>query len=208
MAVINRENIILIDSNQDEGRDFSQGLEDTTGLSWRVLDYKSNEGRTASGSNIIRYLKYFIFPFKIFLNRRNFGSIVAWQQFYGLNFGFYCRLFGVEKTNRITVMTFIYKRKNGILGFIYHKYIKYIVTSGYIDLFTCTADKERQLYSSLFNVSLEKFAFVPWGGVINHSEEAPVDRALSTQQYSWFRRSRCPSDLSTRERPARYRVWP
>lgn len=177
------ENIVLIDSTQEEGKDFSQALQDITGLNWKVIDCRSNEGRTKKGANILRYYKYFLFPLKIFFRRKKIKNIIAWQQFYGLNFAFYCRLFRVKKISKVTIMTFIYKKKSGIIGQIYHKYINYIVTSGYIDLFTCTAAVERELYSKMFNIDIDKFAFVPWGGVINHSQEAQIDTSLAQQQF-------------------------
>ncbi|MGE5627284.1 MAG: glycosyltransferase [Solirubrobacterales bacterium] len=179
----NIENIVLIDSSQEEGKDFRQALQDVTGLNWQVVDYRSNEGRVRKSANILRYLKYFLFPLKIFFKRNEIKNIVAWQQFYGLNFAFYCRLFKVKKINKITVMTFIYKKKSGIVGLIYHKYMTYIVKSGYIDLFTCTSDTERELYSKMFDLNINKFAFVPWGGVINHSQEAQIDETLAKQQF-------------------------
>ena len=176
------DNIVLIDSNQEEGKDFCKALFDITELEWKVLDYKSNGSRTNKIDNLERYLKYFIFPFRIFLHRKRIKNIIAWQQFYGLIFAFYCRLFHVKKVNSLTAMTFIYKKKKGVIGIIYHKFIKYIVTSEYIDIFTCTADKERELYSTLFNVDIEKFVFVPWGGVLDHSKDVDEDE-LRKQDY-------------------------
>lgn len=182
MKIRRSDNIVLIDSNQEEGKEFRKALYDTTGIEWQVLDYKSNGSRTNWVSNISRYLKYFVFPFRFFLDRKNIKNIIAWQQFYGLIFAFYCRLFHVKKVNTLIVMTFIYKKKIGFIGDIYHKFMKYIVASGYIDLFTCTADRERELYSKLFNVDIDKFVFVPWGGVLDHSNEVCEDE-LSKQKY-------------------------
>lgn len=171
------KNIILIDTVPEDGQAFCRALSEQTQLEWSLVDYISNEGRTNWYANIIRYLKYFFFPLFIFFHRRNVDNIVAWQQFYGLIFAFYCRLFRVKKRQSLLIMTFIYKKKKGLVGKIYHKFIEYIVTGKYIDLIICTSDKERIMYSDLFGVSLRKFAFVPWG-VLDHTAETCIDETF------------------------------
>ena len=157
------KNIILIDTNPDEGKNFCKALSESTQIEWHLIDCISNKGRTHKYINIIRYFKYFIFPLRIFLNRKKIDNIVTWQQFYGLIYAFYCRFFHIKKKQSLLIMTFIYKRKKGIIGKIYHQFIKYIITSKYIDILICTTNKERFIYSELFNVNINKFVFVPWG---------------------------------------------
>lgn len=62
------------------------------------------------GGNVIRYLRYFTFPWKVFLHRKKYDCILGWQQFYAINFAFYCRLFQVRKTNKVVALNFTYKR--------------------------------------------------------------------------------------------------
>ncbi len=130
-------------------------------------------------SNIIRYCKYFSFPFKVFLKRKKYENIIAWQQFYGLMYAFYCRLFHVKKHNKLIVMTFIYKEKQGFLGKIYYKFMKYIVQSKYVDKFVCFSEKECEYYAKVFNVSQDKFRFCNLG-----IEEIIVENNMDNSQKS------------------------
>lgn len=84
---------------------------------------------------LIRYAKYFLTPMKIAKNRNNYGKVLAWQQFYGLILAFYFRLMHVKESPEIVVLTFIYKPKKSLIGKIYDKFMRYIVTSGYIKYF-------------------------------------------------------------------------
>ena len=131
------KNIILIDFPKKENWDFKNSLEEQTNLKWEEEESVSNQRRKNKLSNIIRYLKYFIFPLKIFLKRKNYQNIVAWQQFYGVLYAFYSRLFHSKKYNKLIIMTFIYKEKKGLIGKIYYKFVKYAIQNEYIDKFIC-----------------------------------------------------------------------
>lgn len=159
---MNKKNIVLIDSSEKEGRDFIRGLEDATNQKWHLLVESSNDRRTKS-KEIKRYFKYFWVPFRTFINRKKYGDIIAWQQFYGILFAFYCRLFHVKKSNKLIVMSFIYKEKTGIKGKFYKWLINYVVTSKYVDAFTSVASIQCEKFSKEFKVSKEKFQFIPWG---------------------------------------------
>ena len=86
-------NLILIDFPKIEDWEFKKLLNETTNLVWEEAEAISNKGRKNKIYNIIRYFKYFSFPFHIFLNRKKYKNIIAWQLFYGLLYAFYCRLF-------------------------------------------------------------------------------------------------------------------
>ena len=159
---MNKKNIVLIDSSAEEGRDFIKGLEDATHKKWELIVETSND-RRSKGKEFKRYLKYFWIPFRTFLKRKQYGDIVAWQQFYGIMFAFYCRLFHVQKVNKLIVMSFIYKEKTGLKGKLYKWLIKYVVTSNYVDCFTSVASVQCDKFSKIFNVPKDKFRFIPWG---------------------------------------------
>lgn len=160
---IEEKNIILIDFKDNKDWKFKDVLEKETNLKWKVIETVSNNERKNKLSNIIRYLKYFLCPFSIFLDKEKYKNIIAWQQFYGLIYAFYCRLFHSKKYNKLVVMTFIYKKKDGMIGKIYYKFMKYIVQSKYIDKFVCFSKKECEDYSTIFNVPKEKFEFCTLG---------------------------------------------
>lgn len=169
------ENIILIDSDLQEAQDFVIGLQEESGKEWKVIVCNSNKPRTNRLYNYLRYFKYFMFPFQIFLKRKIYNDIIAWQQFYGVIFSFYCRLFKVKKSNRLCIMTFIYKEKSGLLGKIYEKFVDFALCNGeYIDAITCTAKTEMKYYSDKFNIPFEKFTFVPWG-ILDYAKESEYD---------------------------------
>ena len=127
------KNVVLADCLQEELIDFKDGLEKSTGLNWIIESTVSNWGRASSIRNLQRYFRYFSVPFKTFIKRKNYNYIIGWQQFYALNFCFFCRLFHVKKTVKVFVTNFTYKQKSGVIGKIYYKYMKYIVSSRYVD---------------------------------------------------------------------------
>ena len=157
-----KQNIIIIDSDEKEGKDFKNGVEAGTGQDWKLLVKNSND-RSSKFANFIRYMKYALVPLGVFIRRKKYDSIITWQQFYGLFFAFYCRLFRVKKVNTLVVMTFIYKEKKGICGKIYRKFFDYVVHSKYIDCYTCVANVECENYSRIFHLPKQKFEYVQWG---------------------------------------------
>lgn len=156
-------NVILTDSVKEELNDLKEGLEVSTKEKWIIYSQVSNWGRTSIWKKFKRLWIYFYAPFKIFLNRKKFKRLVGWQQFYTLIYCFYCRLFHVKKVNEVYVINFVYKKKKGILGKIYHKFLKYIVTSKYIDLLYVSSYKYMEQLSNDFGVSINKFRLLPFG---------------------------------------------
>lgn len=156
-------NIALFDSSEQEAKDFIAGLEQETGLDWEAKVYTSNQGRKTRLGNLIRYAKYFAFPFQIFLNRKKYDVIVGWQAFYGLVFAFYCRLFRVKKVNRLLIKNLIYKPKKGLVGKLYFAFMKYIIKSEYVDIFVCSAETHCDYCAEVFDEPRERFVFLPFG---------------------------------------------
>lgn len=124
----------------------------------------SNRNHGSILQKLIRYVKYFATPLKVFVHRKEYAHILGWQQFYGLILAFYFQLFKVENAPDITVMTFIYKPKTlPIIGGWYEKFVRYCVTSNYIKKIIVFSEKERRHYASLFDVPEEKFVAVRLG---------------------------------------------
>ena len=157
-----KSNVALFDSTADEAKDFIKGLEKSTGENWKAIVYNSNKGRKGI-ANIIRYIKYFVFPFKIFVYRKRYNKIIGWQEFYGLIFAFYCRLFHVNKENTLIIKNFIYKPKKGIAGKMYYWFMNYIVKSGYVDVYICASKTNAKYCSEIFEEDENKFIFIPFG---------------------------------------------
>lgn len=156
-------NIALFDSTAKKAEDFIRGLEAATGLRWEAKVLTANQGRKSRFANLIRYIKYFLFPFKIFLKRKKYGCVVGWQAFYGLFFAFYCKLFHVKKSNTLLIKNFIYKPKKGWIGKIYYSFMQHIVKSEYVDIFVCSSEKYCDYCSRMFDEPRERFVFLPFG---------------------------------------------
>lgn len=129
-------NIVLADCNPKEVITFTEGCNTIiTDSQFKILSSISNGSHKGFIKNFIRYLKYFTFPFLIFLKRKKYNIILGWQQFYAINIALFCRLFCVNKCNTIIVVNFTYKRKSGIIGKLYHSYMKFCCLNKYIDYF-------------------------------------------------------------------------
>lgn len=158
-----KRNVVLTDMEDKKDWSFLKALKETTGEEWENWSYVTNKYHGGKLKNLVRLLLYFVFPFRVFLKRKQYKNIIGWQQFYGLNFAFFSRLFHTKKTCNLLIMTFIYNYRGGWKGKLYHKYIRYIVTSKYIDRFVCFSRKECEYYSNLFGMAKEKFVFIPLG---------------------------------------------
>lgn len=157
-----KENIALFDSSHEEAAEFIRGLKDETGEEWRAIVCNSNKGRRGI-RNALRYIKYFVFPFLIFCRRKKYKSIIGWQEFYGLIYAFYCRLFKVKKCNFLIIKNFIYKPKKGVIGKLYFWFMNYIVKSEYVDIYICASTTMREYCCEEFRVNAEKFVYLPFG---------------------------------------------
>ena len=157
-----KKNVVLTDFEPGEGWAFLKALKETTGEEWTEWQCIANKFH-GKLTNLWRFALYFLFPLKVFMSRGDYANIIGWQQFYGLNFAFWSRLFKSKKACNLLIMTFIYRHRGGWKGHLYFRYMRYIVTSKYIDRFVCFSKKECEYYSSLFGVSKEKFEYVPLG---------------------------------------------
>ena len=99
--------------------------------------------------------------------------ILAWQQFYGLILAFYFRMFRVKNAPEIVVLTFIYKPKKSLVGKVYDKFMRYIVTSGYIKYFVVFSESEKKHYADYFDVPEARFVFETLG-YEDITQEVPI----------------------------------
>lgn len=172
-------NVLLIDSDYDEAAPFIQGLKEVTGEDWDISLEQNNKIY-----GIKRYAKFFVVAFKMFLKRKKYvgKTVLCWQQFYGIAIAFFCRFFHVRKCFKLVIMTFIYKPKHGLTGKLFNSFIKYAITSQYVDKIILTTKSERKLYADEFGLDETLFAFAHCGAV----EYDPVqfdDDNLRSQNY-------------------------
>lgn len=160
---MSKENVILIDYDAPDDWEFHEAIEKKTGTKWTVYKAVSNENHGGILQKLIRYAKYFLTPMKIAKNRNNYDKVLAWQQFYGLILAFYFRLMHVKESPEIVVLTFIYKPKKSLIGKIYDKFMRYIVTSGYIKYFVVFSESEKRRYADYFDIPESQFIFETLG---------------------------------------------
>lgn len=156
------KNVILADYDVPEEWEFRVGLENSTSEKWTVNRSVANTHHTGMG-NLVRYMKYFMLPFKTFLHRKNIKNVIAWQQFFGFGLSFFLKLFDVKVSPNIYIMEMIYKPKNGLLGRIYFNYVNYSIHNACIKRIFCFSNHEIDLYSKTFNIPKTMFQVLQLG---------------------------------------------
>lgn len=127
---------------------------------------------------------FFTVALRVVLQHRRYSGkmLLCWQQFYGIAIAFFCRLFHMKKRFSIVIMTFIYKPKHGIVGNFFETFVRYAVTSPYIDQILLTTRSERELYSDLFDLPASKFGFAHCGS-LPHDPSLYEDPELRKENY-------------------------
>ena len=157
-----KENIVIADCEKEELKTLINGLEETTNMKFKI-ENKICNGKSTFFSNIRRYLIYIFYPLKFVVNRKKYDYIICWQQFFGLFFAFFCRLFRVKKQNKIFVCNFTYKEKKGLKKNIYKNVMKYCLQNTYIDYIHVPSTEYANKSSKEFNVKRNKFIVIPFG---------------------------------------------
>lgn len=155
-----KRNIVSIDAVSNNQNDFSRALSQYSGLSWEIFSLVSNYKQKDKATELKRYLKYVQAGWHLFFQRKTISNLIAWQQFHGIFFAFFSHLFGVKKRTNLIIMTLIYKRKAGVAGTLYEKFMKFALTDKYVDHIVCFSENEIKTYSKLFNIPLSKFSYV------------------------------------------------
>lgn len=147
------ENLIVTDTKPGNDWKFDVILSETTGLHWTALDgglqYKLGNRREM----LRRYINFLYFPFRLFLGRKKIKNLIAWQQYYGLIYALYCMLFHTKKENYCMIMTFIYKQRAGVLGYLQKKIIAKIINSKYVDRILVYSQSEKEYYQRILGTS-------------------------------------------------------
>lgn len=107
------KNVILVDFHKDNNWEFAKKINEYEPFEVKGIQTNKKFHHTKIGT-IIRYLIYFLYPLSFVLCRRQkYDKVIAWQQFYGINFAFWSRLLHVKKLNYLAIDTFIFKRRGG-----------------------------------------------------------------------------------------------
>ena len=173
------QNVLIIDSDYDEARDFVKGLRETTHEKWKVALHENNKIY-----GMKRYIKFFTLALKTVMSAQQYEgkTVLCWQQFYGIAIAFFCRLFHMKKKYQLVIMTFIYKQKKGLAGRLFYHFVKYAITSPYVDKIILTTQSERKKYQEIFGVDEAMFGFAKCGAIEYQPEEFD-DNELKKKNY-------------------------
>lgn len=161
-------NLILLDSAPQPEWNFAALMEAETGEKWNIWHIDSH----FSDSAWKKKAKFFLFPLKVLRHRKEFGTILSYQQFYGLFFAFYSAIFHLKKHCHLIVTTFIYRPKQGWKGKLYAWFMRKAVNSPALDKIVCFSSSEPAYYQSIFGT--DKFTYVPLGlGDLNRGGRIP-----------------------------------
>lgn len=196
-------NVVLVDHDPEESDDYLRGLNDSTDFDWHVISSVANKGRGTFAGAITRYVKYFLFPLRVFFNRKYFKNIIGWQAFYGINLAFFEKFFHVKKTHTLVIQHFIYKRKNGVLGKLYDWYIHYAIDEKYIDLIiTCSSGYVDELVTE-FGLKGSTVKFVPFGvldyqkqGIVPSKGNYALSLGRSNRDWDWLIKEAASSPIN------------
>lgn len=152
---------IYIDFDKIEDWSFVNGLKNGRNFDSRIFEAKTNHLHGNRVKSLLRYFLYFLYPLKWIICKYKCDYRIAWQQFFGINMAFFMRLFRLKKDAKMMIMTFIYNPRKGFLGHLYFNYIKYSISSEYVDRIVVFSSQEEREYRRIFN--LDKFVFIPLG---------------------------------------------
>lgn len=158
--MVKKKNILSVDHVPEESNLFIETLIKESGEEWYSYSLVSNYKQKDKVSEFKRYLKYVWAGWYLFTQRKKISNLIAWQQFHGIIFAFFSHLFRVKKRTNLIIMTLIYKRKSGIGGILYEKFMKFALTDEYVDHIICYSENEIKSYSILFEIPMKKFSYV------------------------------------------------
>ena len=170
---MDRENTVLIDFDGNEEWEFLKGLNSASSIKWCLKKKISNGTQKGFLKKLGRYIKYFSFPFSIFLRRKHYERIIAWQQFYGIVLAFFLSLFRCKKGPEIIILTFIFKDKNGLKGKLYKKFVSKALSYSKLKKVCVLSSNEIALYSNIFPGIKNKLYFCKIGGSMPRTNITP-----------------------------------
>ena len=161
------ENVLIIDSDYEEADGFIKGVREVTGEEWQVALHENNK---IYGWR--RYVRFFTVALQTVLSGKKYEgkTVLCWQQFYGIAIAFFQRMFHMKKRYKLVIMTFIYKEKRGLAGKLFYRFVRYAVTSRYVDKIILTTQSEKPMYQEIFGVEDDLFDFARCGAIAYEPE--------------------------------------
>lgn len=155
-------NVLLADCIPEEVQSLADELA-YEGRKFCVESYVSNWKRTGAISELKRYGMYFLVGFRCFLKRREYHTIVGWQQFYALIFSFFCSLFCVKKSTTVIALNYTYKEKTGRSAGLYRWFMRKCMNKSYMDYIHVLSDSYADIISKQFDFPRERIIVTGFG---------------------------------------------
>ena len=152
------KNTIILDFKPLRKWDFLDGVRDATGQEWDTAYCDANDMFHTKRENIERMRRYFAYSFQIFRRRRDYHTIIAWQQFFGILPAYFGAIFHAEMP-KIYLIAFIYREKHGIAGKWYRHMIRSAFLHGGIQKAFVFSSNEPERYAK--DLDLPKSYFIP-----------------------------------------------
>ena len=156
------KNIILADCEQEEIKTFAAGV-NTGAEKFDIECAIANGKRKGVCSELKRYAKYFAVGIHTFLFRKRYGTILGWQQFFVLIYGFCCEIFKVKKENTALALNYTYKDKHGFPGRIYKWFMGKCTSAKYIDYIHVPSNQYADQISREFQFPRERIIVTHFG---------------------------------------------
>lgn len=164
--------------------EFLVAIEGQLNVKIELLNYKTNI--TVSRSVWRRHLIILLMSFKAFRKASEQDFILFGEQFVGLYYALFCRLFfWVKRPARSMVLQLIYNRKHGLKGLLYAVVYRWFIQTSSLNYLICHSSLEREYYLSEFGVRVaNKIYFVPFGR--NKPDEAVFEATTEFDNRYFF----------------------
>ncbi len=146
-----------------------------------LLNYTTN--RAVSRGVWRRHAVILLMAFRAFRKSGDKEMILFGEQFVGLYYALFCRLFfWVRNPSRSMVLQLIYNRKPGLIGACYRAIYGWLIKSPSLNYLVCHASLEREYYRTEFGETTgKKVVFVPFGR--NTPEKPGTAKPIATERY-------------------------
>lgn len=162
MGLMGRQNIVVADCEEEEVASFADGMNQLLN-GFIIKSHIANWKRTGKFSELRRYGMYFFVGFKYFLNRRQYGILACWQQFYALTYCFFCELFHIQKCNTVIAINYTYKEKRGKSARLYRWFMGKCTSVKYLDYLHVLSDAYADQISREFSYPRERIIVTTFG---------------------------------------------
>lgn len=152
----------MADCSNDGLQTFADGIRES--VLCDVDDANSRRGGHKSLiDNLLRYADYFFLPLRCLSVRKKYDIILGWQQFHAIIMAFYCRLFRLKKHGLLVAVNFTYKRKPGLAGSVYQRFMRYSCNNVYLDYLHVPSYNYVERMHAELGIPREKFIVTGFG---------------------------------------------